>query len=174
MCLKRAFYWWDFCCWKFPVFDPFRDKSTKQKVVFKSLNLCNCTLFPLVNNTILIILTIEFKLAEWKSAGHEREGMWRQKSDTSHQLLNLKRVSYCPVGGEGDCWGRGERVAEPHPITCSFLAGKEAEKSAFSLSFINLTTCAKSPGIRVNQTDTDTLAAVLWVTWEAHPGACCF
>lgn len=40
----------------------------------------------------------------------------------------------------------------------------------FSLSFINLTACANSGGVGLNQSDTDTLAAVFWVTWEAHPG----
>lgn len=92
------------------------------------------------------------------------------------ELWRLKRVSDCPVG-EGGGWGGGaaegarHRVAEPHPITRSFLVGREPRKSAFSLSFINLTTCAKSPSIRVNQTDTGTLAAVFWVTREAHPEA---
>ena len=78
-----------------------------------------------------------------------------------------------PSVERGAAEGERERVAEPHPITRSFLAGWEPGESAFSLSFINLTTCAKSPGIRVNQTDIDTLAAVFWVTWEAHPGPCC-
>lgn len=44
----------------------------------------------------------------------------------------------------------GERGqgSEPHPVTHSFLAGRVPGKSASSLSFINLTTCAKSPGFR--------------------------
>ncbi|KAM3620223.1 uncharacterized protein V6R79_019899 [Siganus canaliculatus] len=66
----------------------------------------------------------------------------------------------------GAAEGERERTAEPHPITRSFLAGREAGKSAFSLSFINLTTCAKSPATptiqpplhvfdRLRQTDTE-------------------
>ena len=40
--------------------------------------------------------------------------------------------------------GRG-KAAEPHPVTCSSLAGRQAGKALVWLSFINLTACAKAP-----------------------------
>lgn len=40
----------------------------------------------------------------------------------------------------------------------------------FVLTFINLTTCGNSGRVGPHQSDTRTLAAVFWVTWEAHPG----
>lgn len=78
-------------------------------------------------------------------------------------LWCLKRVSDCPVGGGGrrevdGCWTSSRHLQLP---------GRwDPRRSALSLSFINLTTCAKRRGIKVNQTDADTLPAV---AREAHP-----
>ena len=45
----------------------------------------------------------------------------------------------------GAWWGQGGKAAEPHPVTCSSLAGRQAGKALVWLSFINLTACAKAP-----------------------------